>query len=136
MGKEDCQADDKNLLPEKAYNKGFMRKYIKPLLNIRLTIIMRKITLFIVFILFCTVSLAQVTNTLDKWETVYKDENVTFRKIDDNTWIGSGNVMSSESLYLLAGNNSAVLIDAGTTIPGLNMRAEKDGFSVRFINRD
>lgn len=53
-------------------------------------------------------------------ETVYKDDNVTFRKIDNNTWLGTGNVESFESLYLIRGTEKAVLIDAGTTIPNLD----------------
>lgn len=53
-------------------------------------------------------------------EEVYRDENVVFRKIDDHTWIGSGHVMASESLYLIEGKKKAVLIDAGTVIPGLD----------------
>lgn len=51
---------------------------------------------------------------------VYRDDNVVFRKIDDHTWIGSGHVMASESLYLLEGSERAVLIDAGTEIPDLD----------------
>lgn len=50
----------------------------------------------------------------------YRDDNVVFRKIDDHTWIGSGHVMASESLYLLEGDERAVLIDAGTEIPDLD----------------
>lgn len=79
---------------------------------------MKRIFFAAVALLFCT-ALSSQTNALDKYRTVYKDENVTFRKLDRNTWIGSGNVMSSESLYLLAGRDRAVLIDAGTTIPRL-----------------
>lgn len=51
---------------------------------------------------------------------VYRDENVVFRKLDDHTWVGSGHVMASETLYLLEGSEKAVLIDAGTTIPNLD----------------
>lgn len=53
-------------------------------------------------------------------EEVYRDENVVFRKIDDHTWIGSGHVMASETLYLIEGKKKAVLIDAGTVIPDLD----------------
>lgn len=55
-----------------------------------------------------------------KLPEVYRDDNVVFRKIDDHTWIGSGHVMASESLYLLEGDERAVLIDAGTEIPDLD----------------
>lgn len=65
-------------------------------------------------------SFAQVSNTLDNFETVYKDDNVTFRKIDNNTWLGTGNLEPLESLYLIGGTEKAVLIDAGTRIPNLD----------------
>jgi len=51
---------------------------------------------------------------------VYRGDDVVFRQIDDHTWIGSGNLMASESLYLVEGNHSAVLIDAGTRIADLD----------------
>ena len=51
---------------------------------------------------------------------VYRDKNVVFWKLDEHTWIGSGNRVSSETLYLIEGNDKAVLIDAGTNIPKLD----------------
>ena len=45
---------------------------------------------------------------------VYRDQNVVFWKLDKHTWIGSGNRVSSETLYLIEGKDKAVLIDAGT----------------------
>jgi para-nitrobenzyl esterase len=51
---------------------------------------------------------------------VYRDANVVFRKIDDHTWVGSGHVMASETLYLLEGKKRAILIDTGTHIPDLD----------------
>lgn len=51
---------------------------------------------------------------------VYRDQNVVFWKLDKNTWIGSGNRVSSETLYLIEGKDKAVLIDAGTHIPDLD----------------
>lgn len=86
---------------------------------------MRKFLFLISLLCFVFDLSAQMTNTLDKFETVYKDDNITFRKLDENTWVGTGNVMSCESLYLLAGKDKAVLIDAGTTIPGLKEIANK-----------
>lgn len=50
---------------------------------------------------------------------VYQDDNVVFHQIDDHTWVGTGNVMFNESLYLIEGDQRAILLDAGTTIPGL-----------------
>ena len=53
-------------------------------------------------------------------EIVYQDDEVVFRKIDDHTWIGNGHRTYNESLYLVEGNDRAVLIDAGTRVPGLD----------------
>ena len=51
---------------------------------------------------------------------VYRDNNIVFRAIDEHTWIGSGNRVASETLYIIEGDDKAVLIDAGTHIPGLD----------------
>jgi len=53
-------------------------------------------------------------------EEVFKNDDVVFHKIDDHTWVGTGKEMSNESLYLVEGNNKAVLIDAGTNIKDLD----------------
>ena len=82
---------------------------------------MKKLTIALLGALFCLMASAQeFKHPLDELETVYKDENVTFRKMDDHTWVGSGNVMSSETMYIVEGKRKAVLIDAGTVIPGLD----------------
>ena len=61
--------------------------------------------------LICMAGAAQEQrHPLDDLETVYKDENVTFRKMDDHTWVGSGNMMSSETMYIVEGKKKAVLI--------------------------
>ncbi len=90
-----------------------------------------KKTLFVILaIAFCCSAFAQSekgrsvnTNMFEArldLEEVYRDGNVVFRKIDEHTWIGSGHVMASETLYLIEGKKRAVLIDAGTVIPGLD----------------
>ena len=53
-------------------------------------------------------------------EDVFKNDEVVFRPIDNQTWIGTGNLMFNESLYLLEGNDRAILIDAGTRIANLD----------------
>lgn len=53
-------------------------------------------------------------------EEVYKGDDVVFHKIDDHTWVGTGKMMSNESLYLVEGNQKSVLIDAGTNIKDLD----------------
>ena len=53
-------------------------------------------------------------------KVVYEDSEVVFRQIDEHTWIGNGHRCYNESLYLVEGSDRAVLIDAGTYIPGLD----------------
>jgi glyoxylase-like metal-dependent hydrolase (beta-lactamase superfamily II) len=86
---------------------------------------MKRLTLAIIAMIIGLCAFAQSRNPLDDLKTVYKDKNVTFRKIDKNTWVGSGNVMSSETIYIVEGKNKAVIIDAGTTIPGLDKIVKK-----------
>lgn len=58
------------------------------------------------------------------YKTVYRDENVEFQQIDEHTWHGFGNLVYSESVYLIEGDKDAILIDAGAKMPGLKAIAE------------
>jgi glyoxylase-like metal-dependent hydrolase (beta-lactamase superfamily II) len=51
---------------------------------------------------------------------VFTNDDVVFHQIDEHTWVGSGHEMWHESLYLIEGNDKAVLIDAGTNIKDLD----------------
>ena len=53
-------------------------------------------------------------------KVVYQDDEVVFRQLDEHTWIGNGHRVYNESLYLVEGNDRAILIDAGTYIPDLD----------------
>lgn len=53
-------------------------------------------------------------------KVVYQDDAVVFRQLDEHTWIGNGHLVYNESLYLVEGNDRALLIDAGTIIPELD----------------
>ena len=53
-------------------------------------------------------------------KVVYQDDEVVFRQLDEHTWIGNGHRVYNESLYLVEGNDRAILIDAGTRIPELD----------------
>lgn len=53
-------------------------------------------------------------------DIVYEDANVVFRQIDQHTWIGNGNRVYNESVYIVEGSERALLIDAGTHMPGLD----------------
>jgi hydroxyacylglutathione hydrolase len=55
---------------------------------------------------------------------VFRNFDVVFRQIDDHTWVGSGNRVSYESLYLVEGKDRAILIDAGTDIKDLKKIVE------------
>ena len=53
-------------------------------------------------------------------KVVYQDDEVVFRQLDKHTWIGNGHRLYNESLYLIEGNERAILIDAGVYIPDLD----------------
>lgn len=83
---------------------------------------MKRILLAAIAAIICICGFAQNNENqaqLDLPE-VYRDKNVVFWKLDDHTWIGSGNRVSSETLYIIEGEEKAVLIDAGTNIPKLD----------------
>ena len=75
---------------------------------------------------FCLLSGAAMAQESDvnsrdmRGEVVYQDDEVVFRQIDEHTWIGNGHRCYNESIYLVEGNDRAVLIDAGTNIPKLD----------------
>lgn len=59
-------------------------------------------------------------------KVVFQNDDVIFRQIDEHTWEGNGHLMANETVYIVEGNDKAVLIDAGTNIPGLRKIAEGD----------
>jgi hydroxyacylglutathione hydrolase len=63
--------------------------------------------------------LAQGRGLQIEGKEVFKNDDVVFHEIDERTWVGTGHMMANESLYLVAGADKAVLIDAGTRIAGL-----------------
>jgi hydroxyacylglutathione hydrolase len=74
----------------------------------------------VIFISLCLSTFAQVPTAQIGGKEVFKNDDVVFHQLDDHTWIGSGHMMASETLYLLEGNNKALLIDAGTNIKDLD----------------
>ena len=50
----------------------------------------------------------------------YRDADVVFRQIDEHTWEGNGYQVYNESVYLVEGEDRAVLIDAGAVMPHLD----------------
>lgn len=63
---------------------------------------------------------AEAYRNLYKEKVVYHGPDVVFRQIDEHTWEGNGHLCYHESVYLIEGEERAVLLDAGTTMPGLN----------------
>ena len=59
-----------------------------------------------------------------KEKTVFKNDDVEFHQIDEHTWQANGNKMFNESMYLIEGDTAAILLDAGTVVPGLKKIAE------------
>ena len=53
-------------------------------------------------------------------KVVYEGDDVVFRQIDAHTWEGNGKMMSNETLYIVEGDERALLIDAGTNIKDLD----------------
>lgn len=49
-------------------------------------------------------------------KTVYKGDDLEIRQIDEHTWHGNGHVMANEAIYIVEGNDRALVIDAGTEI--------------------
>ena len=56
---------------------------------------------------------------------VYRDADVVFRRIDDHTLEGNGHLVYNESVYLVEGNDKALLIDAGAWMPHLDKAVAK-----------
>ena len=50
---------------------------------------------------------------------VYRDADIVFRQIDDHTWEGNGHLVYNESVYVVEGNDKALVIDSGTRMPHL-----------------
>ena len=51
---------------------------------------------------------------------VYRDADIVFRQIDEHTWEGNGHLVYNESVYVVEGDDKALVIDAGTSMPHLD----------------
>lgn len=51
---------------------------------------------------------------------VYEGPDVIIRQIDGHTWEGNGHLMANETIYIIEGNEKAILLDAGTKIDNLD----------------
>ncbi len=69
------------------------------------------------------------TLKMEDFPLVYEGPDVVFHKLNDHLWIGNGHLMYNESVYLVEGEKSALLIDTGTRI------ADLDKIVARFIDK-
>ena len=60
------------------------------------------------------------TLQMEDFPEVYKDDDVVFHQLNPHLWIGNGHLMYNESIYLVEGNDKALLIDTGTRIANLD----------------
>ena len=51
---------------------------------------------------------------------VYAGPDVVIRQIDAHTWEGNGHLMANETIYIIEGEEKAILLDAGTKIDDLD----------------
>ena len=80
---------------------------------------MKKIMMPVILLAFFQMAAPAQTDGIGG-KTVYRGNDVVFHQIDSRTWVGTGNLVSNESLYLVEGDEKAVLIDAGTQIKDLD----------------
>jgi len=65
-------------------------------------------------------SQAEAYSKLYSEPVVYHGGDVVFRQIDDHTWEGNGHMVYHESVYIIEGEDRALLLDAGTDIKNLD----------------
>jgi len=51
---------------------------------------------------------------------VCRDADIVFRRIDEHTWAGCGHLVYNESVYVVEGDERALVIDAGSHMPNLD----------------
>ncbi len=81
---------------------------------------MKRMLMMALLCLVGTVTMALGQRMPYQEKVVYEGEDVTFRQIDAHTWEGNGNMMANETLYIVEGEERALLIDAGTNIKDLD----------------
>jgi len=78
------------------------------------------VSIIVLFSLIHTDLSAQMWEPKFDEKEVFRNDEVVFRQIDDHTWVGTGNLMANESMYLIEGNDRAILLDVGTKIADLD----------------
>ena len=77
---------------------------------------MKKFLLSTIVLLAAFVAPAQGQWMGFKEKTIYKGEDLEIHQIDEHTWHGNGNKMACEAIYIIEGEERALVIDAGTEI--------------------
>ena len=77
---------------------------------------MKKYLLSAFAVFAAIVAFAQGPRPGYKEKTVYKGDDLEIRQIDEHTWHGNGHIMANEAIYIIEGEASALVIDAGTEI--------------------
>ncbi|MCB9504087.1 MAG: MBL fold metallo-hydrolase [Deferribacteres bacterium] len=80
-------------------------------------------TLILILIIFANFHLAlfaQMPALEIKGKEVFRNEDVIIHQLDERTWVGSGHLAFFESIYIVEGDDKAVLIDTGMKITNLD----------------
>ncbi|NLX73989.1 MAG: MBL fold metallo-hydrolase [Bacteroidales bacterium] len=82
---------------------------------------MKKMMLLVLaFNSFIFSAYAQKSDSEIERKEVFKNKEIVFYQIDERTWVGNGNMMFNESMYIIEGDELAVVIDNGTKIANLD----------------
>jgi hydroxyacylglutathione hydrolase len=81
---------------------------------------MKQILNVLAFSILFQITLSAQGPAIINGKEVFSNNDVVFHQLDDHTWVGSGNKMWHESLYLVEGKDKALLIDVGTDIKDLD----------------
>ena len=57
---------------------------------------------------------------MDDLPLVFQNDDVVIHAIDEHTWVGNGNIVYNESIYIVEGEERALLIDAGMKMDDLD----------------
>lgn len=77
---------------------------------------MKKILVFASAALAAVTASAQGPKLSYPEKTVYEGPDLVIHQIDEHTWHGNGHMMANEAIYIIEGEERAIVIDAGVDI--------------------
>lgn len=77
------------------------------------------------FFILAILTLAGFVLYVNNPSIFFPNDKLEIRQLDEHTWHGYGHLVYNESVYLIDGESSAILIDAGTNIKGLRETVEE-----------